>query len=150
MVNYYEILGIEEKATLAEIKTAYRTLAKLYHPDKNPNGNEYFTILVKAYETLSNSKSRTRYDYQFNHLKNKPENAFVKTSPNTKIRRFDEKELKKRKYYNEHFKKQMESTEPISELEVNKTNYNEFKYIFFAIPIAVVLFLLVVKLSQSN
>lgn len=150
MVTYYDILGVEATATLVEIKTAYRTLAKLYHPDKNPNGNEYFTKLVKAYETLSNSRSRARYDYQFNQLKNRPENELVKTNYKTKTWRFDEKELKKRKYYNEHFKKQMESTEPISELELNKTNYNEFKYIFFAIPLAVILFLLVVKLSQSN
>ena len=52
MINYYKILGLQSTATPLEIKTAFRQLAKLYHPDKNPAGKEQFTKVLVAYETL--------------------------------------------------------------------------------------------------
>ena len=151
MINYYEILGIDQTASSTEIKSAFRTLAKLYHPDKNENGKEFFSKLLKAYETLSNNKARARYDLQLNYSKNIITTSNVNDAAKaTKNWSFDEKELKRRQYYNEYFKKQMNQNEPLTDAEINKTNYNEFKYIFFAIPIAVLLFLLVVKLAQNN
>ena len=151
MINYYEILGIEPTASIAEIKFAFRSLAKLYHPDKNPNGKDYFTTLLKAYEVLSDAKTRSRYDLQFKYRKNIPNDEFNNTKKKvTKTWRFDEEELKRRQYYNEHFKKQMQDKNPMGEADLNKINYNEFKYIFFAIPIAVALFLLIMKLAQTK
>ena len=41
MLDYYNILGVESTASTAEIKVAFRTLAKLYHPDKNENGKDW-------------------------------------------------------------------------------------------------------------
>ena len=151
MIDYYQILGIPPNAGLSEIKAAFRTLAKLYHPDKNADGKEFFTQLLKAYETLSDHKLRSRYDYQFKLFKER-QNAPAGANPksNTKQWRFDDKELKRRQYYQEHFKSKMANTSPLNDVEVKKTNYNEFKYVFYAIPLAVLLFLLLVKMSQSN
>jgi curved DNA-binding protein CbpA len=65
--NLYTILGrFSENATLQELKQAYRTLAKLYHPDKNPDDKvsaaEKMSELNEAYEILSNSEKRAAYN----------------------------------------------------------------------------------------
>ncbi len=63
--DYYEILGISEKASLEDIKKAYRRLAKKYHPDSNPNNKmaeERFKEISEAYEVLSNPEKRRKYD----------------------------------------------------------------------------------------
>ncbi|GHU52342.1 hypothetical protein FACS189496_2320 [Bacilli bacterium] len=62
--NYYEILGIRIDATIAEIKKAYKTLAFCYHPDrcKDPDANEKFIEVQRAYETLNDSERKQQYD----------------------------------------------------------------------------------------
>lgn len=65
MKNLYQILGVKSTATSDELKKAYRQLAKKYHPDANPNNKvaeEKFKEINKAYETLSDEKSRQQYD----------------------------------------------------------------------------------------
>ncbi len=65
MVNYYDILKVSPKASKAEIKSAYRRLARKLHPDKN-NGSEEtalkFAAIAEAYEILGNSRERAVYD----------------------------------------------------------------------------------------
>lgn len=65
MVNYYDILKVSSKASNAEIKSAYRKLARKLHPDKN-NGDESkaveFAKIAKAYEILGNPQQRADYD----------------------------------------------------------------------------------------
>jgi len=65
MKDYYYILGLKPNANLQEIKTAYRKLSKKFHPDVN-NGDPFFTERFKeiqeAYETLSNTNKRKRYN----------------------------------------------------------------------------------------
>ena len=64
MKDYYQILEIDKKATVDEIKKAYRKLAKKYHPDvnKEESASEKFKELTEAYEVLSNNSKRRNYD----------------------------------------------------------------------------------------
>lgn len=63
--DYYKILGVEKDANDNEIKKAYRRLAIVHHPDKNPEDEsaaERFKDVGEAYETLSDPEKRARYD----------------------------------------------------------------------------------------
>lgn len=64
--DYYDILGINKKATADEIKKAYRKLAVKWHPDKNPNNKaaaeEKFKKISEAYAVLSDGEKRKNYD----------------------------------------------------------------------------------------
>lgn len=64
MINYYSLLGTERNATKKEIKKNYRLLATKYHPDKSkdPDSATKFIAITEAYDTLSNKKSRAKYD----------------------------------------------------------------------------------------
>lgn len=64
-MNHYQILGIERNATDEQIKSAYRKLAKKYHPDVNggdKSSEDMFKKVNEAYEVLSNAASRLAYD----------------------------------------------------------------------------------------
>ncbi|KAJ2770935.1 DnaJ-like protein xdj1 [Coemansia nantahalensis] len=60
--SYYDVLEVEETASDSEIKRAYRRLAMLYHPDKNPDGADLFKEISHAYDTLSDPDRRAAYD----------------------------------------------------------------------------------------
>ena len=67
--DYYEVLGVDKNADDATIKKAYRQLAKKYHPDLNPGDKQAeskFKEVNEAYEVLSDSEKKSRYD-QFGH-----------------------------------------------------------------------------------
>jgi curved DNA-binding protein len=68
--DYYKIMGIEPTASEQEIKTAYRRLARKYHPDLNKaaNAEALFKEMGEAYEILKDPEKRAQYDL---HLKNK-------------------------------------------------------------------------------
>jgi len=64
-IDYYKILGIDKSATEAEVKKAYRKLARKYHPDLNPNDKEAeqkFKEVNEANEVLSHPENRKKYD----------------------------------------------------------------------------------------
>lgn len=69
MPTYYEILGIEKDASPKQVKQAYRKLALLWHPDRNPTpeANSQFHEINQAYQILSNPEQRKIYDYWLNH-----------------------------------------------------------------------------------
>lgn len=60
--DYYEVLGVSRGATEADIKRAFRELARKHHPDVNPHGDESFREINEAYAVLSDRESRARYD----------------------------------------------------------------------------------------
>ncbi len=70
--DYYQVLEINKNASLEDIKKAYRKMAIKYHPDRNPNdkkAEEKFKEAAEAYEILSDSNKRKKYD-QFGHQSN--------------------------------------------------------------------------------
>jgi DnaJ-class molecular chaperone len=65
MRDPYNVLGVDKSASEKEIKSAFRKLAKKYHPDQNndnPSAKERFAEISSAYEIIGNSEQRTRFD----------------------------------------------------------------------------------------
>ena len=73
--TYYEILDVDKQASQKDIKSAYRRLVMLYHPDKNklPEAEEMFKEIAEAYSILSDSGKRIQYD-----IDNEPRNILLK------------------------------------------------------------------------
>lgn len=84
MKDYYQILGVNNKATDTEIKKAYRKLSMKFHPDKNP-GDPYFEHMFKAineaYENLSDVSKRSSYDRSFNTSSNRGYKSYSENAP---------------------------------------------------------------------
>lgn len=71
--DYYDVLGLSKNATDAEVKAAYRKLARLYHPDVNkaPDAEAKFKEVNEAFQVLSDSQKRGAYD-RFGHAAFQP------------------------------------------------------------------------------
>ena len=82
--DYYKILGVSFNATEAEIKKAYWSKAKIYHPDLNNsnNANQTFALISEAYEVLRDDDKRYRFDlkYKYRHKSDQPIEAKKSTS----------------------------------------------------------------------
>ncbi len=105
MVNYYQILKVSPKATNAEIKSAYRRLARKIHPDVNTTDTQEaaaeFAKIAKAYEILGNPKERAAYDRRLLNAqyKSSSEEDSVFSSENSHARRWRQMAYERR--YNE-------------------------------------------------
>ena len=64
MADFYQILGVSRDADADTLKSAYRKLARQYHPDvnKDPGAEDKFKEIGKAYEALADPETRARYD----------------------------------------------------------------------------------------
>jgi hypothetical protein len=90
VVDYYKILGVEQTASGAEIKSAYRRLARERHPDHNAGSEDAareFAMLALAYRTLSDPQERAHYDSQRERWKSRRNNSSVLHSSNIHARR---------------------------------------------------------------
>lgn len=75
-IDYYQVLGVDKKASEKDIKSAYRKLARKYHPDLNPNDAEAhkkFQQLNEANEVLSDAEKRKKYDQYGENWQHGPE-----------------------------------------------------------------------------
>ncbi|HEC25025.1 MAG TPA: J domain-containing protein [bacterium] len=86
MKNYYAILEIEKNASEELIKTNYRRLASIFHPDKNKENTGKFLDINEAYETLSNPFLRESYDKQHEQSDARAETADAATSCRKRLR----------------------------------------------------------------
>ena len=86
MIDYYKILGVKTNASQAEIKSAYRKLARKSHPDLNQNSEagRQFALLSKAYHTLIDPQERAYYDDQLNAQKNRSYSILDSNNPHAK------------------------------------------------------------------
>ena len=62
--DYYAVLGVAKDASAADVKKAYRKLARDHHPDTNPEGEARFKAVSEAYDVLSDDDKRREYDEQ--------------------------------------------------------------------------------------
>ena len=144
--DYYQILQISSTATNAEIKAAYRRLAKLFHPDKNPVAEEKFKQIKEAYETLIHCENRNKYDRKRNY------DTDMRTQNNDTIKKqktytFTEQEIKRRQYYQGYYKSK-KNIKWQKKVDI-KPNYKELISILISIPITVALLLLLVSIYQK-
>lgn len=99
MVNYYDILKVPHDASSADIKSAYRRLARKLHPDKN-NGSEEtalkFAAIAEAYEVLGNQRERTRYNRRLSEISGNGSGESVFTSTNSHAKRWRQMVYEKR------------------------------------------------------
>lgn len=89
--DYYELLGVSRKAPLAEIKKAYRKLARKYHPDLNPGdktAEAKFKEIQEAYSVLSNPQKKSQYD-QFGFVGETPPGGPYQQSSSSGFEGFD-------------------------------------------------------------
>jgi len=86
VIDYYKVLAVKTTATQAEIKSAYRKLARKSHPDLNPNSEaaRQFALLSKAYHTLIDSQERAYYDDQLRAQKNRSYSILDSNNPHAK------------------------------------------------------------------
>lgn len=84
--DYYQVLGISRGASAEDIKLAYRRLARKYHPDVSqlPGAEEHFKAVNEAYDTLSDSSKRRKYEQQQTTHKPNQTAGSVKEPPPTR------------------------------------------------------------------
>ncbi len=147
MADHYSILGVSRQATPAEIKAAFRKLAKQYHPDKNPhnpNAKELFNAIVRAYETLTDPGKKKRYDLYHGDISMQPKRQQGRKQ---KEWTFTDEDLRKRQYYQQYYKQKQKSS---ASATTKSKPYNDYKYVLYATPIAVCLLMLIISLFTSR
>lgn len=123
--NYYEILEISVNATTVEIKTAYRKLARKFHPDINKTSEAVnkFKEITTAYETLSNPTEREKYNILNGIFYD--ENKNTKTSPNQAQEEYKKSSEKNKNYSRE---KEQKPTNKDSKNKIKKNDFNIIKF----------------------
>ena len=86
MIDYYRVLGVKTNASQAEIKSAYRKLARKNHPDvsQDSEASRRFALISKAYHTLIDPQERVFYDEELNAQKNRSYSILDSNNPHAK------------------------------------------------------------------
>lgn len=86
MIDYYKLLGVKPNASQAEIKSAYRKLARKSHPDLNPDSKaaREFALLSRAYHTLQDPQERAYYDQQWQAEKYRSHSILDSNNPHAR------------------------------------------------------------------
>jgi|GEM_PF-2768069 len=111
MANHYFTLGLKQFSNAELVKNQYRKLAKLYHPDKNPNNpvaEERFKQIASAYSVLSNPEKKVAYDFQLRggqstSVKIDPAIIFARRQREREALKIHELETRYFKYQNSFF-----------------------------------------------
>ena len=153
--DYYAILGVKPSAAEQEIKSAYRKLAILFHPDKNPNdraAEEKFIKVKEAYEILIDPVKRKKYDsgihYHQSYFKNSS-HPRRPTKGNQKTYTYTEQEFRQRQAFARSYRDFKKNKETVQSETIPP--YSDFKYIMISIPLAIgILFLVINILSRDD
>lgn len=155
-MTYYEILNIKINATDKEIKNAYRSLAKKYHPDTykgNKNvAEEKMKQINEAYDVLSNKELKDKYDEQFRAKQASPidETEYKKSYYNYETNEYrspDPREADYRSYYNYSPEYEYEPEYDFSKLK-NLFSGSILKIVFLGIGIITVLSVLIYLVNE--
>ena len=113
ITTYYETLNVSRNASDREIKKAYKTLVKQYHPDLNPNAGDMFREIVEAYTVLSDSRKRKNYDRMIKEAES--------AQNHNQLTIYKEREISK-EYNNSQtsYDKSIENIEKLNELVCNQ------------------------------
>lgn len=120
--NYYDVLGVDSTATTDELKSAYRKLARKYHPDiAGEDGVEKFKEITEAYETLSDETKRKRYDILrgiFNYNKSTTDKTTQREAQKAYNQAKNQEDLIKEanKNYNQNAKQESSKTQDFSDI----------------------------------
>lgn len=99
MITYYTILAVKESSSIEEIKTAYRRLVLIYHPDRSSGSSEMFIKIQQAYEVLSDPIKRSEYDVRLKayreRIKERIKAGINNDQPNTQARNSSQREKEK-------------------------------------------------------
>ena len=133
MKDFYDILGLDENAGESLIKSSYRRLASIYHPDKNPENQDKFIDINEAYKTLSDDVLRRAYDKELKDYK-----AFQASQSENKIKPYRTRlrdganvnliidftdEIERQFQGSKNLKENMESSEIFIEKTINIERY---------------------------
>lgn len=93
--DYYAIMGVKSTDDIKTIKTAYRRLAKKYHPDvsKEPDAEERFKEIAQAWEILGDEQRRAEYDELWAHRNDPKFRQFTQQQSNTNQERFNQEDF---------------------------------------------------------
>ncbi|MFO0323048.1 MAG: J domain-containing protein [Bacteroidota bacterium] len=147
MAHFYRVLGLNKTASQSEIKAAFRRLAKIYHPDKNPNVQNakfIFEDILLAYNVLSDSQKRKIYDNS-TALNTKEKEDFGHSKRGNRNQNFNNpsaEDLQQREFYKNYYNFKQKSAKHAEPVKV----YSDYKYILFATPLAIGLFLLIISM----
>ncbi len=145
--DYYKILGLTPSATPEQIRQAYRTKAKLYHPDinNNPNAKVLFQLINEAYQVLVNPDKKRWYDFKLKY----PTTTGIKPEPARRRAATYES------YYRAQTRAEQEKKEEKEFRKYRKTFLDNFLFYFLVVAGAVAILFDVInffddKVSQKS